>query len=68
MIKQMNILREAERQAFCRLCNAPIEKGDMMVSWYSYRNRGMYVHLHPNCVIDLGESVKEAIKEDNDKS
>lgn len=39
-----------------------------MVSWFSYRNQGMHIHLHTNCVIELGESVKESIKEDNGKS
>lgn len=30
-----------------------------MVSWYSGRNQGMYIHLHPDCALGLGDLVRE---------
>ena len=45
--------RKAERDAYCRACELSLKKGDDMVSWYSCRNRGMHIHLHPDCVKEM---------------
>lgn len=47
-------LRQAERVAFCRACDEEIHKGEHMVSFYSLRNRGMWVHICTSCVEDIG--------------
>jgi hypothetical protein len=59
------MLRPAERDAFCRYCDEVIKKGDDMLSFYSYRNRGQNIHLHPECVIKMAEEVNEGIKEND---
>jgi hypothetical protein len=51
-------VRAAERVAFCRCCDKPIEKGQTMVSWYSYRNRGMNIHICLPCAREIGEMAK----------
>lgn len=50
-------VRKAERQAFCRLCDNVIEKGDTMLSFYSRRNRGQHIHIC-KCCVDKIRSVK----------
>lgn len=47
-------LRQAERVAFCRACDKAIQKEEYMVSFYSHRNRGMWVHICTSCVEDIG--------------
>lgn len=42
--------RPCEREAFCRDCDKKIKKGEMMVSGYSWRNTGMSMHFHPDCI------------------
>lgn len=58
-------LRPAERTAYCRGCDKKIQRGEPMVSFYSFRNTGMSIHLCLNCAEDIGELVKEH-KESND--
>lgn len=48
-------LRPAERTAFCRGCDTPIEKGAPMVSFYSRRNRGQSIHICVACSRAIGE-------------
>lgn len=43
------VRRPAERNAFCRGCDEVIEKGQDMVSTYSWRNRGQYIHFCLDC-------------------
>lgn len=52
-------LRPAERSAYCRGCDKEIVKDELMVSTYSRRNRGQWIHLCLNCAEDIGELVKE---------
>ena len=52
-------LRKAERIAFCRACDSPINKGTDMVSWYSPRNQGMHIHLCIPCAEKRGAMAKE---------
>lgn len=47
------VLRQAERVAFCRACDKAIQKEEYMVSFYSHRNRGMWVHICTSCVEDI---------------
>jgi hypothetical protein len=51
-------IKTAERQAFCRACDGTIERGEQMMSWYSYRNRGMHIHLHLECVRRMAQDVQ----------
>ena len=53
-------LRPAERPAFCRACDGKIEKGDLMVTLYSSRNTGQWIHFHPECVERMAALVKES--------
>jgi hypothetical protein len=48
------VAREAQRNAVCRACHESIPKGTPMISWWSYMNRGMDIHLHEECAIKLG--------------
>lgn len=48
------VVRNAERQAFCRSCDCTMEKGTPMVSLYSFRNQGMWIHLCIQCSVDIG--------------
>ena len=52
-------IRNAERNAFCRACDKTITKNEEMVSWYSHRNWGMYIHLCLSCAGKLGDMVTE---------
>jgi hypothetical protein len=46
--------RPAKRDAMCRACETAIPKGTPMISWYSYLNKGTYVHLHEECAVEIG--------------
>lgn len=48
-------VRPAERTAFCRGCDKPIEKGTEMVSFHSWRNRGQNIHICLPCAESIGE-------------
>lgn len=56
-------LRKAERDAACRVCDKWIRKGEQMISWYSYRNRGQNIHIHPECVDRLHALIHGEIDE-----
>lgn len=56
-------LRLAERQAYCRYCDGLIEKGEKMFSFYSHRNKGMYIHLHIECIKYMNELI---VKEEHE--
>jgi hypothetical protein len=47
-------LRKAERPAYCRGCDKVIEKGDEMISFHSYRNRGQFIHICVDCSGRIG--------------
>ncbi len=49
------VRRPAERDAYCRVCEQKIERGEIMVSWHSDANRGMYIHLCLDCCRKIGE-------------
>lgn len=50
--------RQPERDAICRVCDGIIKRNqDWMVSWYSRRNTGQYIHLCPECVKKLYEMI-----------
>lgn len=42
--------RQAERQAICRGCDKELNKGDMMIATYSFRNRGQHIYFCRDCV------------------
>lgn len=50
--------REAKQDAACRVCDKWIKKGEPMVTWYSSRNRGQNIHIHPACVKTLYQLVE----------
>lgn len=47
--------RPAERAAKCRACDKDIQQGEEMITWWSCRNRGMYIHLCLDCCKKIGE-------------
>jgi len=47
-------LREAQRDAYCRGCDEVINRGEQMVSTYSFRNRGQHIHFCMSCADDIG--------------
>lgn len=53
-------VRPAERPAICRACDGRIQKGDVMVTMYSWRNTGQFIHFHPECVERMAALVKES--------
>lgn len=53
------VVRNAEHKARCRACDAELEKGTQMVSWYSFRNRGQYIHICLPCAKHIGYIAKE---------
>lgn len=46
--------RECKRVAHCRWCDQTIEKGEEMVTGYSWRNRGMNIHFCLPCAYLVG--------------
>lgn len=55
--------RSLERDGYCRDCDGRIKRGDMVVSGYSYRNRGMSMHFHPECLKKMFELIPNEPKE-----
>jgi hypothetical protein len=51
--------REAKRDAFCRGCDTKIEKGEHMVTTYSFRNQGQNIHFCVACADEIGRMVKD---------
>lgn len=49
--------RPAQREANCRWCDKLITKGEVMVTGYSWRNRGMNIHFCLDCAKKVGELV-----------
>ena len=52
------VRRPAQRPAICRGCDKQIEKGEEMVTTYSYRNRGQFIHFCLSCATKIGELAK----------
>lgn len=42
--------RKLERQGFCRDCDGIIDRGEMAISGWSHRNKGMHMIFHPRCI------------------
>lgn len=57
--------RALERQGFCRDCDGTINRGDMAICGYSYRNRGMAMYFHPECIENIHRLIQDAVKENN---
>jgi len=47
-------MRRITRQAFCRGCDAKLEKGRVIVSMYSMRNRGQHIYFCGECSMEIG--------------
>ena len=68
----MSNIRKAERTAYCRLCDKQINRGEEMYSFWSYRNTGMWIHLHLECVKYMNNEIfahdltTETQEEDNE--
>ena len=45
--------RPAKRGAICRGCDKTLNKGDMLISTYSFRNRGQYIYFCKDCVVSM---------------
>lgn len=54
--------RVAKRSAFCRGCDKAIERGEEMISTYSFRNTGQYIHFCLDCAKLIGELSCQTIK------
>lgn len=52
------VKRKAQRLAYCRVCDDEIPIGQVMVSWYSHRNRGQNIFLHLHCAEAVGNLAK----------
>jgi uncharacterized protein YlaI len=52
------VYRPALQVAWCRSCDRKISKGEPMVTWYSYRNRGQHIHICPECASKIGKLVE----------
>lgn len=50
--------RQAERKAYCRGCDKEIQRGEEMISTYSFRNTGQYIHFCLDCAKLIGDLVK----------
>lgn len=59
------VVRQSEREAFCRSCDEAMQKGTPMVSFYSHRNQGMWVHLCISCSAFIGKIAVEYCNEVN---
>jgi hypothetical protein len=60
--------RKAERDAYCSGCDKEIKKETEMISFYSYRNRGMWIHLCISCSVDIGVLALSSIGENNSEN
>jgi hypothetical protein len=47
--------RECKREAHCRWCDEAIEKGQEMVTGYSWRSRGQNIHFCIPCAYLIGQ-------------
>lgn len=47
--------REAQRNAYCRSCDKEIQKKEEMITLWSRRNRGQYIHLCLECAKKIGK-------------
>lgn len=56
--------RQALRKAWCRICGNEIPIGEKMATWYSSANRGMHIHLHLKCAVELGHRAELEIRKD----
>lgn len=50
--------RQAERKAYCRGCDKAIQRGEEMVSTYSFRNTSQYIHFCLDCARLIGKLAK----------
>lgn len=52
--------RLAKRDANCRGCDKILEKDkDMMISTYSFRNRGQYIYFCKDCVLLMNKLIED---------
>jgi hypothetical protein len=51
--------RAAQRPAFCRGCDKKIDKGEDMITTYSFRNTGQHIHFCLACAEKIGELAEE---------
>lgn len=49
------VRRPAQRSAFCRGCDKEIARGVDMISTYSFRNTGMWIHFCLKCAVEIGK-------------
>lgn len=47
--------RQAERKAYCRGCDKTIQRGEEIISTYSFRNTGQYIHFCLGCAKLIGD-------------
>lgn len=49
------VRRPAQRSAYCRGCDKEIVRDTDMISTYSFRNTGMWIHICLQCAVAIGE-------------
>lgn len=47
------------RTAYCRACDIEMPPGTDMVSWFTYRAKGAYIHICIPCCVDIGYLTRE---------
>ena len=50
--------RPAEREAICRGCDKTLNKGDMMIATYSFRNKGQHIYFCKECIEIMYKLIK----------
>lgn len=60
MSKFLPEARPAMREAVCRACHEPISKGEHIIAWDSWCNRGMAILLHERCAVLIGNMAEQA--------
>ena len=54
------VLRQVERQAFCRACDKTLERNtEKVIAWYSFRNRGQHIYICTDCVTSMYNLIQE---------
>jgi len=46
--------RPCLREAYCRICNSVIKKGEQIITWYSMHGGGQHTYLCLECAEDVG--------------
>jgi len=51
--------RPAQREVICRGCDKTLNRGDMLMSTYSFRNRGQHIYFCKECVLKMQQLIED---------